>query len=173
MSPCPAVRVRRLPPSSQPSSSGRGHLPRGRLRRFRLPTEVLRSAGCSCPISMGVLVRKLSLNFCIRDSTVSCVTSGAATPAQGLWLEKSTVSPLPTKTFPCVSQSRVLGQELCQHPLGSPRDPSGTFQILPKPQKLENCEFREIAFSTPLSSVLDYSLPLPHVCLEASCPYPS
>jgi len=36
---------------------------------------------------MGVLVRKLSLNFCIRDSTVSWVTSGAATPAKGEQLE--------------------------------------------------------------------------------------
>lgn len=88
-----------LPP--QPNSSGRGQtqgtrgaggdrgsLPRGRLRRFRLPTDVLRSAGWSCPISIGVLVRKLSLNFCIRDSTVSCVTSGAATAAKGLRLEE-------------------------------------------------------------------------------------
>lgn len=52
-------------------------LPRGRFLRFRRPTDELRSAGWSWPISIGVLVRKLSLNFCIKDSTVSWVTSAA------------------------------------------------------------------------------------------------
>lgn len=114
-SPHSAVRMRSSCLLPQPNSSGRGQtrgtggaagdrdsLPRGRLRRFRLPTDVLRSAGWSCPISMGVLVRKLSLNFCIRDSTVSCVTSGAATPAKGLRLkeDRATMTPLPVQPLP-------------------------------------------------------------------------
>lgn len=65
-----------------------GLLPRGLLLRFRLPTDVLRNAGWSWPISMGVLVRKLSLNFCIRDSTVSCVTSVAETWARGMKVKR-------------------------------------------------------------------------------------
>lgn len=41
------------------------------------------------------------MNFCIRDSTVSCVTSGAATPTKGLWLEGAPVPPAPpAQPFP-------------------------------------------------------------------------
>lgn len=121
-SPRSAARMRSSCLYPQPNSSGCGQiqgtggaagdcgsLPRGRLRRFRLPTDVLRSAGWSCPISMGVLVRKLSLNFCIRDSTVSCVTSGAATSAKGLQLKENqaTMSPLPVQPLPSRPQHEL------------------------------------------------------------------